>query len=130
MVKQSTKLELYNYLFSEFNALGVPVIRTKDLNQELPYPFIAIQTVDDKISRLTFDSYGGAPSATIHIWGIEQEVLTNDMLLAKVQDILLDELLLPHYHLFQPQMTVNETIETESNQELSHTIINIEYESH
>ena len=49
-MKQSAKLQLFNYLYEQFSDLDVPVIETKDLNQELSYPFIAIQTVSDDVN--------------------------------------------------------------------------------
>ena len=66
-MKQSAKLQLFNYLYEQFSDLDVPVIETKDLNQELSYPFIAIQTVSDDVNRKTFDSFAGNPTATVHI---------------------------------------------------------------
>ena len=52
-MKQSAKLQLFNYLYEKFSELGVPVIETKELNQELSYPFIAIQTTTDSMNVLT-----------------------------------------------------------------------------
>ena len=52
-MRQSVSLQLFNFLYSKFTDLGVPVIRTSELNQELPYPFIAIQDIKDDINRLT-----------------------------------------------------------------------------
>lgn len=129
-MKQSAKLELFNYFFAKFNQLDVPVITTKELNPELDYPFIAIQSTNDHIERFTFDSYSGSPVATIHIWGIENDLGEHDSLYMKVQDILLSDIQLPNYFLYNPQITVNEVTEIESNQSLIHTIINIEYASH
>ena len=39
-MKQSAKLQLFNYLYEQFSDLDVPVIETKDLNQELSYPLL------------------------------------------------------------------------------------------
>ena len=129
-MKQSAKLQLFNYLYEQFSDLDVPVIETKDLNQELSYPFIAIQTVKDDVNRKTFDSFAGNPTATVHIWGVDENKGVNDALYLKVQAILLEDIELDGFSLFNPQMTVNEIIETESNQALEHTTINIEYASH
>lgn len=129
-MKQSAKLQLFNYLYEQFSELDVPVIETKDLNQELSYPFIAIQTVSDDVNRKTFDSFVGNPTATVHIWGVDENRGVNDALFMKVQDIILEDIELDGFSLFNPQMTVNEIIETESNQALEHTTINIEYASH
>lgn len=129
-MKQSAKLQLFNYLYEQFSDLDVPVIETKDLNQELSYPFIAIQTVSDDVNRKTFDSFAGNPTATVHIWGVDENKGVNDALYLKVQEILLEDIELDGFSLFNPQMTVNEIIETESNQALEHTTINIEYASH
>ena len=68
-MKQSAKLQLFNYLYEKFSEIGVPVIETKELNQELEYPFIAIQTTTDSMNVLTFDSFGGNPTAIVHLWG-------------------------------------------------------------
>lgn len=127
---QSAKLQLFNYLYEKFLSLNVPVIETKDLNQQLDYPFIAIQSLNDHISRLTFDSYSGKPSVTVHLWGINDDKATNDQLYLQVQNILLNDVYLEGYTLVRPNINVNEIIDTTSNQELLHTIINIEYESH
>lgn len=127
---QSAKLQLFNYLFKKFLSLNVPVIETKDLNQQLDYPFIAIQSLNDHISRLTFDSYSGNPSVTVHLWGINDDKAMNDKLYLQVQNILLNDVYLEGYTLVRPNINVNEIIDTTSNQELLHTIINIEYESH
>lgn len=127
---QSAKLQLFNYLYEKFLSLNVPVIETKDLNQQLDYPFIAIQSLNDHISRLTFDSYSGKPSVTVHLWGINDDKAMNDQLYLQVQNILLNDVYLEGYTLVRPNINVNEIIDTTSNQELLHTIINIEYESH
>ena len=52
-MKQSVNLQLLNYLYTKFSELDVPIIRTSELNQALPYPFIAIQSIRDDIHRLT-----------------------------------------------------------------------------
>lgn len=127
---QSAKLQLFNYLYEKFLSLNVPVIETKDLNQQLDYPFIAIQSLNDHISRLTFDSYSGNPSVTLHLWGVNDDKAMNDQLYLQVQNILLNDVYLDGYTLVRPNINVNEIIDTTSNQELLHTIINIEYESH
>ncbi|MCF7581273.1 hypothetical protein RGR08_11360 [Staphylococcus epidermidis] len=127
---QSAKLQLFNYLYEKFLSLNVSVIETKDLNQQLDYPFIAIQSLNDHISRLTFDSYSGKPSVTVHLWGINDDKAMNDQLYLQVQNILLNDVYLEGYTLVRPNINVNEIIDTTSNQELLHTIINIEYESH
>ncbi|ARJ08770.1 MULTISPECIES: hypothetical protein [Bacilli] len=129
-MKQSAKLQLFNYLYERFTELDVPVIETKDLNQELSYPFIAIQTVSDKVNRSTFDSYVGNPTATVHLWGVDEDKGANDNLYMNVQDIVLDDIDLVGYSLRNPQITVNVSTEIESNQVLEHTTINIEYASH
>ena len=119
-MKQSAKLQLFNYLYEQFSDLDVPVIETKDLNQELSYPFIAIQTVSDDVNRKTFDSFSGNPTATVHIWGVDENKGVNDALYLKVQAILLEDIELDGFSLFNPQMTVNEIIENESNLSLIH----------
>lgn len=129
-MKQSVNLQLFNYLYTRFEELGVPIIRTSELNQALPYPFIAIQSIIDDIHRLTFDSYGGSPTAIIHIWCTEDDKGKNDELYIQVQSILLDEIQLDGYTLTLPQISVNESTEQDTNQVLSHTTINVEYASH
>ncbi|MEN4469047.1 hypothetical protein [Staphylococcus hominis] len=129
-MKQSVNLQLFNYLYTRFEELGVPIIRTSELNQELTYPFIAIQSIRDDISRLTFDSYSGSPTAIIHIWCTEEDKGKNDELYIQVQSILLDEIQLDGYTLTLPQISVNESTEQETNQVLSHTTISVEYASH
>lgn len=129
-MRQSVSLQLFNYLYSKFTDLGVPVIRTSELNQELPYPFIAIQDIRDDINRLTFDTYSGSPTAIIHIWCTEDDKGKNDELYIQVQSILLDEIQLDGYTLTLPQISVNESTEQETNQTLSHTTISVEYASH
>lgn len=129
-MKQSVNLQLFNYLYSKFNELGVPIVRTSELNQELPYPFIAIQNIRDDIRRLTFDSYSGNPTAIIHIWCTEDDKGKNDELYIQIQSILLDEIQLDGYTLTLPQISVNESTEQETNQVLSHTTISVEYASH
>ena len=37
-MRQSVNLQLFNYLYTKFEELGVPIIRTSELNQALPYP--------------------------------------------------------------------------------------------
>ncbi|MDS3837854.1 hypothetical protein RJB75_04660 [Staphylococcus hominis] len=129
-MKQSVNLQLFNYLYTRFEELGVPIIRTSELNQELSYPFIAIQSIRDDISRLTFDSYSGSPTAIIHIWCTEDDKGKNDELYIQVQSILLDEIQLDGYTLTLPRISVNESTEQETNQTLSHTTISVEYASH
>lgn len=129
-MRQSVNLQLFNYLYTKFEELGVPIIRTSELNQALPYPFIAIQSIRDDIHRLTFDSYSGSPTAIIHIWCTEDDKGKNDELYIRVQSILLDEIELDGYTLTLPQISVNESTEQDTNQTLSHTTINAEYASH
>ncbi|MEB5828479.1 hypothetical protein MXE62_09925 [Staphylococcus haemolyticus] len=129
-MKQSVNLQLLNYLYTKFSELDVPIIRTSELNQALPYPFIAIQSIRDDIHRLTFDSYSGTPTATIHIWCLDDDKGKNDELYIQVQSILLDEIELDGYTLTLPQISVNESTEQDTNQVLSHTTINVEYASH
>ncbi|MCH4390340.1 hypothetical protein MKS16_11215 [Staphylococcus haemolyticus] len=129
-MRQSVNLQLFNYLYTKFEELGVPIIRTSELNQTLPYPFIAIQSIRDDIHRLTFDSYSGSPTATIHIWCLDDDKGKNDELYIRVQSILLDEIELDGYTLTLPQISVNESTEQETNQTLSHTTISVEYASH
>ena len=129
-MKQSVNLQLSNYLYARFEELGVPIIRTSELNQELPYPFIAIQSIRDDIHRLTFDTYSGSPTAIIHIWCLDDDKAKNDELYIQVQSILLDEIELDGYTLTLPQISVNESTEQDTNQVLSHTTINVEYASH
>ncbi|MCH4444747.1 hypothetical protein [Staphylococcus haemolyticus] len=129
-MKQSVNLQLLNYLYTKFSELDVPIIRTSEHNQELSYPFIAIQNIRDEISRLTFDSYSGTPTATIHIWCLDDDKGKNDELYIQVQSILLDEIQLDGYTLTLPQISVNESTEQDTNQVLSHTTINAEYASH
>lgn len=129
-MKQSVNLQLLNYLYTKFSELDVPIIRTSEFNQELSYPFIAIQNIRDEISRLTFDSYSGTPTATIHIWCLDDDKGKNDELYIQVQSILLDEIQLDGYTLTLPQISVNESTEQDTNQVLSHTTINAEYASH
>ncbi|OHP63735.1 hypothetical protein [Staphylococcus sp. HMSC061G04] len=129
-MKQSVNLQLLNYLYTKFSELDVPIIRTSELNQELSYPFIAIQNIRDEISRLTFDSYSGTPTATIHIWCLDDDKGKNDELYIQVQSILLDEIELDGYTLTLPQISVNESTEQDTNQVLSHTTISVEYASH
>ncbi|MDW4355185.1 hypothetical protein QI066_12245 [Staphylococcus saprophyticus] len=127
---QSLKLQLFNYLFTEFSRLDVPVIKTKDLDQALSYPFIAIQGISDSIQGFTFDSFGGNPTATIHIWGVEDNVLDNDELSSRVQSLLLNDIELDGYQLYDPQININETTVQETNQSLSHVVMNVEYQAH
>lgn len=129
-MKKSVNLQLFNYLYTKFEELEVPIIRTSELNQELAYPFIAIQSIRDDISRLTFDSYGGSPTAIIHIWCLDDDKAKNDELYIQVQSILLDEIELDGYTLTLPRISVNESTEQDTNQVLSHTTINVEYASH
>ena len=129
-MKQSVNLQLFNYLYTRFEELGVPIIRTSELNQALPYPFIAIQSIRDDIHRLTFDTYSGSPTAIIHIWCTEDDKGKNDELYIQVQSILLDEIQLDGYTLTLPKISVNESTEQETNQTLSHTTISVEYASH
>ncbi|MBE7320535.1 hypothetical protein, partial [Staphylococcus epidermidis] len=99
-MKQSAKLQLFNYLYEKFSELGVPVIETKELNQELSYPFIAIQTTTDSMNVLTFDSFGGNPTATGPLWGLYDDKGVNDNLLMQVQNIMLDDIQLDGFNLF------------------------------
>ncbi len=130
MLAQSLQLQLFNYLFTEFSRLDVPVIKTKDLDQALSYPFIAIQGISDSIQGFTFDSFGGNPTATIHIWGVEDNVLDNDELSSRVQSLLLNDIELDGYQLYDPQININETTVQETNQSLSHVVMNVEYQAH
>ena len=72
-MRQSVNLQLFNYLYTKFEELGVPIIRTSELNQVLPYPFIAIQSIRDDIHRLTFDSYSGS-LLQLSIFGVQKMI--------------------------------------------------------
>ena len=62
--------------------------------------------------------------------GLDDDKGINDNLLMQVQNIMLDDIQLNGFNLFNPQLDINEAIEIESNQALSHITINIEYTSH
>ena len=62
--------------------------------------------------------------------GLDDDKGVNDNLLMQVQNIMLDDIQLNGFNLFNPQLDINEAIEIESNQALSHITINIEYTSH
>ena len=64
------------------------------------------------------------------MWGLDDDKGINDNLLMQVQNIMLDDIQLDGFSLFNPQLDINEAIEIESNQALSHITINIEYTSH
>ncbi|MFQ3905489.1 hypothetical protein ABLV94_07335 [Staphylococcus sp. Mo2-7] len=74
MAKQSAKFELFNYLFKSFRAFGVPVVRTKELHQELPYPFIVLEDVEDSIGVMSIDNYSGTPTVRAHLWCTEDDL--------------------------------------------------------
>ncbi len=105
-------------------------MKLKNLTKSLNILFIAIQTTTDSMNVLTFDSFGGNPTATVHLWGLDDDKGVNDNLLMQVQNIMLDDIQLNGFNLFNPQLDINEAIEIESNQALSHITINIEYTSH
>ena len=128
-MRQSVSLQLFNFLYSKFTDLGVPVIRTK-LNQELPYPFIAIQDIKDDINRLTFDSYGGSPTATIHIWCKDDDKGKNDELYMQVQSILLDEIQLDGYTLTTPSHECERKYRARYKPSVVTYNDNVEYASH
>lgn len=62
--------------------------------------------------------------------GLDDDKGVNDNLLMQAQNIMLDDIQLDGFSLFNPQLDINEAIEIESNQALSHITINIEYTSH
>ena len=64
------------------------------------------------------------------MWGLDDDKGVNDNLLMQAQNIMLDDIQLDGFSLFNPQLDINEAIEIESNQALSHITINIEYTSH
>lgn len=127
MTKQSARFELFNYLFKAFSNTGVPVVRLQELEQELPYPFIVLETVEDSIDVLSFDNYGGAPAVRIHIWNIEDDLASTDELYIKIQETLLNAEMLPSYRVTLESLDTNETTDTTANQTLQHIIIDASY---
>lgn len=127
MTKQSARFELFNYLFKAFSNTGVPVVRLQELEQELPYPFIVLETVEDSINVLSFDNYGGAPAVRIHIWNIEDDLASTDELYIKIQETLLNAEMLPSYRVTLESLDTNETTDTTANQTLQHIIIDASY---
>lgn len=127
MAKQSAKFELFNYLFKAFRALGVPVIRTKELHTELPYPFIVLEDVEDSISVLSIDNYGGTPTVRAHLWCTEDDLASADWLYMQVQETLLNVEMLPSYRVTLENLDTTDTTDTTTNQTLQHTIIDASY---
>nr|WP_242865032.1 hypothetical protein [Staphylococcus warneri] len=66
----------------------------------------------------------------MHIWSVSDDKGANDELYMQVQNILLNDISLDGYTLTQPNLAVNEMTVIETNQELLHTVINIEYNAH
>lgn len=127
MAKQSAKFELFNYLFKAFSRFGVPVIRTKELQQELPYPFIAIENVEDSISVLSFDNYVGTPAVRVHLWAIEDDLANTDRLYMQIQETLLNAEKLPSYRISLSNIGTQDTTDNTTNQTLQHIIIDANY---
>ncbi|MBF7019622.1 hypothetical protein ISO99_06815 [Staphylococcus sp. 18_1_E_LY] len=127
MAKQSARFELFNYLFKAFSNTGVPVVRLKELEQELPYPFIVLETVEDSIDVLSFDNYGGDPAVRAHIWNIEDDLASTDELYIKTQEILFNAEMLPSYRVTLENIDINDTTDTTTNQTLQHIIIDASY---
>lgn len=127
MTKQSARFELFNYLFKAFSNTGVPVVRLQELEQELAYPFIVLETIEDSIDVLSFDNYGGAPAVRIHIWNIEDDLASTDELYIKIQETLLNAEMLPSYRVTLESLDTNETTDTTANQTLQHIIIDASY---
>lgn len=127
MAKQSAKFELFNYLFKAFSGFGVPVIRLKELQQELPYPFIVLESVEDSIDILSFDRYGGTPTVRVHIWNTEDDLASTDRLYMQIQETLLNAEMLPSYRLALENIDTNDIPDNTANQMLQHVVIDASY---
>ncbi|WP_073504374.1 hypothetical protein [Staphylococcus succinus] len=127
MTKQSAKFELFNYLFKAFKNFGIPVIQLKELQQELPYPFIVLENVEDNIDRLSFDNYGGNPSVRVHVWNTQDDLASTDRLYMKIQETLLNAEMLPHYRIALENIDTNDVPDNTANQTLQHIVIDAGY---
>lgn len=130
MAKQSAGLELFNHLYSELSKIGVPVIEMKDLQQELPYPFIVLDNISDDITRLTFDRYSGSPAANIHIWSKQEDKGAHDTILLQVQNVCLSTERTAFYQLELNALNVTSTQDNTTNQPLQHTTVLAEFLSY
>lgn len=127
MAKQSAKFELFNYLFKAFSNTGVPVVRLKELEQDLTYPFIVLETVEDSIDVLSLDNYGGNPAVRAHIWNTEDDLASTDELYIKIQEILLNAEMLPSYRVTLESIDTNDTTDRTTGETLQHLIIDANY---
>lgn len=127
---QSAQFQLFNYIFKHISALGVPVISMRDFHDNIPYPFVMLQSTNDDEHKSTFDSYTGRPSATLHIWGLDDDRGAHDALYMQVHNILSDEITLDGYTLFNAQITSNQSDDDTTEQILIHTTVIAEYDAH
>ncbi|HEC2155314.1 hypothetical protein [Staphylococcus delphini] len=127
---QSAKFQLFNYIFKHVSALGVPVITMRDYHDDVPYPFVMIQSLTDEEHKSTFDSYTGSPSATLHIWGEDADRGAHDALYMQIRNILSDEIALDGYTLFNAQIMSNQSDDDTTEQTLIHTTVTVEYDAH
>ncbi|XVL42688.1 hypothetical protein ABLW00_08090 [Staphylococcus equorum] len=127
MAKQSAKFELFNYLFKAFRALEVPVVRTKEIHQELPYPFIVLEDVEDSIGVMSIDNYSGVPTVRAHLWCTEGDLASADRLYMQIQETLLNVEMLPSYRVTLENLDTVDATDTTTNQTLQHTVIDATY---
>lgn len=127
MAKQSAKFELFNHLFKAFSELGVPVVRTKELHQELPYPFIVLEDVEDSIGVMSIDNYSGVPTVRAHLWNKEDDLASTDQLYMKIQETLLNVEMLPSYRLMPENIDTTDATDNTTNQTLQHIVIDASY---
>lgn len=129
MAKQTAGLELFNHLYKELSKIGVPVIEMKDLQQELPYPFIVIDDVTDNVSRLTFERYSGQPTANIHIWSKQEDKGAHDTILLQVQNCCFSTERTAFYQVELNALNVSTIQDDTTNQPLQHTTVSAEFVS-
>ncbi|MCI2948334.1 hypothetical protein FH144_07830 [Staphylococcus caledonicus] len=127
MAKQSTKFELFNYLFKAFRALEVPVIRVQELHQELSYPFIVLEDTEDSISVMSFDNFCGTPTVRAHLWSTEDDLANADSIYMQIQETLLNVEMLPSYRVTLENIDTTDTTDKTTNQILHHTVIDATY---
>lgn len=127
---QSAQFQLFNYIFKQVSALGLPVITMRDYHDDVPYPFVMIQSLTDDEHIATFDSYTGRPSATLHVWGEDHDRGAHDALYMQIRNILHDDIALDGYTLINAQINTNVSDNDTTEQTLIHTTINVEYDAH
>ncbi|MGW7931876.1 hypothetical protein ACWEWU_09480 [Staphylococcus xylosus] len=123
-------LKIYNLVFEKLQGFGFEVISSKDINQELPYPFFVVKYPSSNRENFTFDSYSGLTILVIDIWSLANDVGKHDKLIQKVVEVMTPHIITDEYQFEEHDVNITTIEDNTTKQLLLHTVITIQYKTY